>query len=210
MRAITVALIFLCAAGCGGAAVVPDSTVPGRYAPAAASGLIVTPVLNGYLRGDASGLTLWGSDTWAAVVHTANRADTIAATSADPSSLVVTPGRMRNHFLLHAPTVERASATCPNCRVVRAGRVDLRIVVSSSGRAHTYHVPVTIAHKIVAITLNPLPNPSLGGSDAVLQYYDDNVSPSVVWDDFDLNNAHTFVNVGGLAFGADGSLYIAN
>lgn len=212
MRAITIALVFLCMAGCGASGVVPAPGLAEQPARAAAAGLTVMPVRDGYLRGDASGLQLWGSDSWALAVN-AGAGARVVATSERSSVLAVTPGRMRNHFILRAQTFTVASSACPKCRVVKPGRVTLRLVVSSSGRSpKTYHVPVTIAHKVIALTLNPLPNPSLliGSDDAVLQYYDDNVSPSLIWDDFVLHNATSFPNVGGLAFGPDGSLYVAN
>ena len=209
-----VAALAACAitAGCGSgtAAFVPQRSSQAPDAAPAAGHIVVKPVASGYLRGDARGLQLWGRGAWEVDLSAGDAA--VAAAASDGSQLSVTPERhTRGRFVLQARTVQDARSACPQCPIVRPGIVDLRVTVSAPGTApQTYRIPVAIAHKIVAVSLNPLPNPSLGGSDAVLQYFDDNVTPSLIWDDFDLNNAHAFVNVGGLAFGADGSLYIAN
>jgi hypothetical protein len=212
VRAMSALLTAAFAAGCGGA--IPGSplkSVPFVATASATHHLTVTPVRDGYLRGDASGLRLWGSHAWALNVGAADGTAKITVTSENPAMLAVTPAGGRNRYALQARTAADASSACPKCRVVRAGRVDLRVSVSGTGQAsQTYRVPVTIAHKVVAISLNPMPNPSIGGSDSVLQYYDDNASPSVIWDDFDVRNATSFPNVTGLAYGGDGTLYVAN
>lgn len=198
--------------GCGAAATAPTNfRLTPDGAATAAGGLQVTPLRDGYLRGDANGLRLWGEKPWELSIAVQANA-TIAAASSDPKMLTVSADRAgRGRFALQAVTATGASSTCAACAVVHPGTVDLLVTVSVAGKAPArYRVPVTIAHKIVAVSLNPMPNPSIGGSDAVLQYYDDNASPSVIWDDFDLHNATSFPNVTGMAFGADGSLYVAN
>ncbi len=202
---------FAFCSGCAANAPLPAGPGPAvRSVRAAAAGhLTVTPLQDGYLRGNASGLRLWGERPWRLAI---GGASTVTATSSDPSVLSVAPVRgAAGTFALKAVAVKEADATCPQCTIVQPKTVDLLLTATPrGGSASHYRVPVAIAHKIVAVSLNPLPNPSLGGSDAVLQYFDDNVRPSVIWDDFDLDNAHSFTNVGGLAFGDDGSLYVAN
>jgi sugar lactone lactonase YvrE len=44
----------------------------------------------------------------------------------------------------------------------------------------------------------------------VLQYYDDNSKPSVIWDDIVRKNISSIPNVTGVAYGTDGTLYVSN
>ena len=142
---------------------------------------------------------------------TGSGAPAISIVSKNPSRLTVTAGNLPGRFTLAAVTAADATSTCPACPVVRPGTAKLVVSLKpKSGRVQRVSVTVTIAHKIVAVSLNPEPNPSIGGSDAVMQYLDDNVKPSVIWDDIVLHNATSFPNVTGVAFGSDGSLYIAN
>jgi NHL repeat len=191
-------------------------------APAAhaAPGITAKPMAPGYLRGNASGLRLWGpqpSNLAIAALDAGgkplmgNGAPAIAVATQDRSRLTVTPVRNAYGTFTLQAALTAGTSPCSGCRVVRPGTVMLDVSVTpKNGIARHFPIAVDIAHKIVAISLNPLPNPSLGGSDAVLQYYDDNVKPSVIWDDVYLHNANSFPNVAGLAFGADDSLYVAN
>lgn len=205
-------------AGCGGApALVPSApsaqlraAAPNLASEGAAGHITVTPLKDGYLRGDASGLELWGERPWDVRIEPAGESGTAGVTSSKPAVLAVTPAHGGNgRYTLTALTVETSTPACHACKVVQPGIVDLLVTVQGK-KTRRYRVPVTIRHSVVAISLNPNPNPSLGGSDAVMQYYDDNAAPSVIWDDVVLRNASAFPNVGGLAFGPDGSLYIAN
>lgn len=200
MRAIWIALLSLCVAGCGSAIPQPPLTQQ----------LSVTPVRDGDLRGDVHGLRLWGVAAWDADFSAPGATNISIQIPHPPARFTVTPGHVRGRYTFQARTVV-GSGACGSCNVVVPGTGDVYVTASwPDGQRRTYRVPVSVAHKIVAISLNPLPNPSIGGSDAVLQYYDGNTSPSVIWDDFDLKNATAFPNVTGLAFGADGSLYVAN
>ncbi len=184
------------------------------------SGVQIAPVASGYLRGDASGLQLWGAAPRQLLVRaldssgkpvTGNQAPAISILSKNPSRLAVTAGNLPGRFTLAAVTAAESTSACPACLVVRPGTAKLIVTLKpKAGRVQRVSVTVTVAHKIVAVSLNPEPNPSIGGSDAVMQYFDDNVKPSVIWDDIILHNATSFPNVTGVAFGSDGSLYIAN
>lgn len=184
------------------------------------SGVQIAPVAPGYLRGDAAGLQLWGKTPRQLIVRaldsqgkpvTGSGAPAISIVSKSPSRLTVAAATLPGRFTLAAVTAADTASTCPACLVVRPGTARLAITLTpKSGRAQHVSVTVTVAHKIVAISLNPEPNPSIGGSDAVMQYFDDNVKPSVIWDDIIVRNATSFPNVTGVAFGGDGSLYVAN
>jgi hypothetical protein len=218
-RAAALPSLFLVLTACSSTTPFADQTLL-RPAAHAVPGITAKPSSSGYLRGNASGLHLWGQQpsNVAIVALDANgkpltgaEAPDIAVATPDLSRLTVTPVRNSyGTFALHAAVTAGASP-CSTCRVVRPGLVKLDVSVTpKNGVVRHFSLPVEISHKIVAISLNPNPNPSLGGSDAVLQYYDDNVKPSVIWDDVYLHNATSFANVAGLAFAADDSLYIAN
>lgn len=204
--------------GCGGAAGGPPGGSQAQLGPAQFMGADVFP-LSGYVASDARGYTLWGAAPATIVVNpvlsTGQRfiaaGPAISLRSSDPSRLTVRPGTFYGSFVLRATTGHAAGA-CPSCNVVKPGPVTLAVSFAAFGtaRAFTTLVTVRVAHKVVAVSLNPLPNPSLGGSDAIAQYYDDNVKPSVIWDDFYLHNITSIPNVGGLAYGTDGTLYVAN
>jgi hypothetical protein len=217
-RAAALPSLFLVLTACSSTTPFADQTLL-KPAAHAVPGITAKPS-SSYLRGNASGLHLWGQQpsNVAIVALDANgkpltgaEAPDIAVATPDLSRLTVTPVRNSyGTFALHAAVTAGASP-CSTCRVVRPGLVKLDVSVTpKNGVVRHFSLPVEISHKIVAISLNPNPNPSLGGSDAVLQYYDDNVKPSVIWDDVYLHNATSFPNVAGLAFAADDSLYIAN
>jgi hypothetical protein len=185
-----------------------------------APGIMAKPASTGYLRGDATGLHLWGSRPSNVTIEaldetgrplTGAGAPDIAVTTKDRTRLTVTPVRSTYGTFALQATLAPGMAPCSGCHVVRPGiaQLDVSVTPKAGGVKH-FSVPVDVSHKIVAISLNPLPNPSLGGADAVLQYYDDNVKPSVIWDDVYLHNTTSFPNVAGLAFGPDDTLYIAN
>jgi NHL repeat len=185
-----------------------------------APGIVAKPASSGYLRGDASGLHLWGSRVSNVTIEaldesgrplTGAGAPTIAVTTSDHARFTVNPVRNTYGTFALQATLAPGAPPCSACRVVRPGMAQLDVsVTGKTGGVKHFSVPVDVSHKIVAISLNPLPNPSLGGADAVLQYYDDNVKPSVIWDDVYLHNSNAFPNVAGLAFGSDDTLYIAN
>jgi hypothetical protein len=225
---IGAALAALCfAAGCAGSSgIVPNGSIAApaaqrdRISAGQFSGVQIAPADPGYLRGDAAGLRLWGSTPRALIVRaldssgkpvTGAAAPAISIVSKSPSRLSVAAGATNGRFILSAATTADSNSACPACPVVRPGNARLAITLTpKAGKAQHIWVTVTVAHKIVAVSLNPNPNPNIGGTDAVMQYYDDNVKPSVIWDDIILRNDVYFPNVTGLAFGADGSFYIAN
>jgi hypothetical protein len=173
--------------------------------------LSVAPVNAGYLRGDATGLRLWGEGAEPVQISSTSPGggQTITVTSSDPNKLKVTPSTNAGTFTLQAITGADPSSKCPSCLVVTPAKVSLLIGFSDHPGAIS-RVPVQIDHKIVYVSMNPYPNPSIGGIDVLLQYYDDNAAPSVIWDDFSLRNTTSIFAVGGLAVGADGTLYVAN
>jgi hypothetical protein len=193
--------------GTGAIPVVPQSVA------VASNGVHVQPVKSGYLRGDETGLRLWGAQPQDIQVSTGqpDTQQTIVVTSSDPAVLKVIPSERPGTFALQALTRPDPASKCGTCRVVTPGTVALSIVVTPpDGRVVKFSVPVRIDHKIIYISANPNPNPSIGGIDALLQYYDDNAAPSVIWDDFNLRNINSIYNVEGLAVGGDGTLYVAN
>jgi hypothetical protein len=206
-------------AACSSASPAVDSTL---LQPAAhvAPGITAKPSTAGYLRGDATGLHLWGrkaaSVTFAALDANGKplsgaSAPNIAVSSGDENRVTIAPVRNAYGTFALQAKLTAGSSPCLACRVVRPGLVQLDVAVTpKNGAVRHFTVPLELSHKIVAISLNPMPNPSLGGSDAVLQYYDDNTKPSVIWDDVYEHNTTAITNVRGMAFGPDGSLYVAN
>jgi hypothetical protein len=220
------AVVF--AAGCAsGTQTLPSAAMPfqsrdSHLTAGASSGLAITPAASAYVRGDVTGLRVWGSGAGVVTIRALDangkpivgkKAPAIAVSSNTIARLTVAPAKSgaSGQFVLTAVTGTDSGSTCPTCLVVRPGSVALLVVVTpQSGKKASYKIPVAVAHKVVAVAFNPFPNPSLGGADAVLQYFDDNVKPSVIWDDIVAHNATSFPNVTGLAFGADGSFYISN
>lgn len=194
-------------------AVPQDSAVQSGAIPT--TGIGVQPVKTGYLRGNEKGLRLWGEQAQQILISAgrdASRgAQQITVTSSDTNVLTVGPPRRQGTFTLQAVTHTDASSNCASCKVVTPGNVTISITVTSPGSASvTAKVPVHIDHKIVYVSMNPLPNASFGSVDALLQYYDDNASPSVIWDDFAVHNANSITNIEGIAVGGDGTLYAAS
>lgn len=215
LRYPAAACAALAVAGCGA-----PSSVGIAQPQAQIAALSVAPVAGGYLRGDSSGLRLWGAGgrqfdvvalDAAGNPLTGSAAPKVTVTSASPQRLSVRPGDRPGRFRLQAAVAAQHGSACPACKVVTPGIVELDVVATPArGRGASLRVPVTVDHKIVYVSLNPFPNPSIGGSDAVVQYDDDNAAPSVIWDDFYLKNTSAIAAVGGLAVGAAGTLYVAN
>jgi hypothetical protein len=228
-RAVCAVTAVLLAVGCAaGSRALPVTAVASSEsradatAPGPISAISIEPVVPGYVRGDATALRIWGSAAGQVTVRALDGAGNPIAGAGAPAIAIVSKNATRltasaaknaryGRFTLQAIAATDPKSACPTCRVVAPGTVALEITVTpQGGKAKRFTVRVTISHKIVAVSLNPLPNPSLGGTDAVLQYFDDNTKPSVIWDDMYVRNATSFPNVTGLAFGADGSFYVAN
>lgn len=208
-------LALLTSCGAGGGSSTAAGTLP--FVPqsiaAQSTKLRVQPAKPGYLRGDEKGLRLWGERAQQILISTVptHGGQTIAVTSSNTRVLKVAPTGTQGTFALQAVTRTDPVSQCVSCKVVTPGIVSLSVTVTSAGQpALKCSVPVRIDHKIAYVSMNPNPNPSIGGIDALLQYYDDNVAPSVIWDDFYLRNTNHITSVGGLAVGADGTLYVAN
>ncbi|MDB5043727.1 MAG: pknD 5 [Candidatus Eremiobacteraeota bacterium] len=187
------------------------STAPSTSPSPAPLQFSVAPVNAGYLRGDATGLRLWGEGAEPVLISSTSPVggQTITVTSSDPKELKVTQSANGGTFILQAVTGADPSSKCPSCMVVTPAKVSL-LIGSSDHPLAISRVPVQIDHKIIYVSMNPNPNPSFGGIDALLQYYDDNGAPSVIWDDFSVRNSTSIFAVAGLAVGADGTLYVGN
>jgi sugar lactone lactonase YvrE len=171
-----------------------------------AAGISVSPIGNGYVRGDADGLRLWGSGAQRIAVNALDidgnpiigpGAPTIAVTSNNTSKLTVLPGTNQpNVFTLRAPTSGSPSVVTP-------GLVDLTVALTppSTGGGNLFPnqlVPVRIAHSAIYITHD--------GGGAVTAFFDGNTSNSTGY-----VNVVTGLNSGaGLATDGNGTLYAAD
>ena len=158
-----------------------------------ATGFTVTPVANGFFKGNVAGLTVWGSQAQSLIVAPLDAdgntivgagAPTVAVSSVSPNVAITSsaPGM----FALQ-PTVTGG--------IVTPGTIALTIVATPSGSPATpfsQTVPLTIAH--TAVLVSNIAN--------VLVFFDGHTTSSLT--------LTTTNNPRGVAVDANGNAYIAN
>jgi hypothetical protein len=163
--------------------------------------ILVSPLVAGYLQGDAHKLSLWGPTAQSLAIEVLDAdgnpivgpgAPTLSATSSASSLVVSGPTTAApNIITLRAP----ASGNPP---VVTPGVVNVVVAAqpASQSGASTLKasVPVTIAHSILYV----------GGTNSITAFYDGNGTQSAT---IAGSNTGLVTQVNSLAVGANGSIY---
>ncbi len=163
------------------------------------SGPLTPPAATNYLRGNISGLKLWGPFAQTLTLEALDASGEVIIGSGAPTLTLTSPSGALSVSALSSNVFALQATTSGSPAVVTPGTVMLTATATpaaaSGAAAKSVTLPVTIAHSIVDV--------SSGSGGSVAEFYDGNTTPS-------LTVTSGLSGPRGVAVDANGTVYVGN